>query len=724
MARDSKYDALFEPVRIGPHSAKNRFYAVPHCNDAGSDRPGAQAAFRGMKAEGGWAVVNTEYCSISPENDDGPFLSARLWDDGDIINLRAMCDAVHAHGALAGVELWAGGSFASGGEGNAVPRGPSGGFPSGYSSIYAHEMDEADIADVIGDYVAAANRARDAGFDHIELECSDSDLPTQFFMPTHNHRTDGYGGSFENRARFWLELLEALKTAIGGECSLGLRYSADNLRGPGGVELPENLRFAEVVDRHGLCDLWDVKVSDAEAWGDDSGPSRFYKSHWLGWAAKAVKGVVRAPVVQVGRLTSPDDMLAAIRNGEADLIGAARPSIADPFLPRKIEEGRFDDIRECIGCNICVASFHQQRPLLCTQNATVLEEYRRGWHPEKFAPAAEPCSVLVVGAGPAGLECARVLGEQNYDVHLCEAKAEPGGTIRDVMRYPGLAEWGRIVSWRVTQIAKLSSVELHTGVGEMSADDVLGYGADKVIIATGARWRSDGLSAINRAPLPGVVADDLRVLTPEQVMAGAQTGERICVLDADGYFTGIGMAEHLAAAGKRVTLITPDARAAEFCDYTLEGDNVQRRIREVGITLRANHWVERIETGNALTLYAYHVYDEAAVPTLPPVVGENPRRSLGESEPLECDSLVLVTARQPNDALYRELKARSQDWAAHQVRAVYAVGDCYAPGIPQGAVWQGHRLAREFESVDPMKPLPYIRERRIWGDDTMPTLNR
>ena len=723
MARDPKYDPLFEPVRIGPHTAKNRFYAVPHCNNAGSDRPGAQAAFRGMKAEGGWAVINTEYCSINPENDDGPFWSARLWDDGDVLNLRATCDAVHAHGALVDVELWAGGNFASGLDGSAVPRGPSGGFPSGYSSVYAHEMDEADIADVIGDYVAAAKRARDAGFDHIELECSDTDLLAQFFMAAHNHRTDRYGGSFENRCRFWLELLEALKAGIGEDCSLGLRYSADNLRGSDGAELPETLRFAELVDTRGLCDLWDVKVSDGEAWGDDSGPSRFYKPHWLDWAAKAVKGVVRAPVVQVGRLTSPDDMLAAIRNGEADFIGAARPSIADPFLPGKIDEGRLDDIRECIGCNICVASFNQSRPLLCTQNATALEEYRRGWHPEEFAPASDPCSVLVVGAGPAGLECARVLGERGYNVHLREAQGETGGNIRDVMRYPGLAKWGRIVIYRETQLAKLETVEVHTGVAEMTVDDVIGYGADKVVVATGARWRNDGLAAVNRAPLPGMVPGDPRILTPEQVMAGAETGERVAALDADGYYTGIGMAELMADAGKRVSLITPDARAASFCDYTLEGDNIHRRIRELGIALLANRWVERIELGNAVMLFASHVYDEAATPTLPPVPGENPRRALAESEPLECDSLILVTARQPNDALYRALNARRADWAAHGVRAVYAVSDCYAPGIPQAAVWQAHRLAREFESPDPMKPLPFIHERRIWGGtDPMPTL--
>src|SRR3990172_9006315 len=176
-------------------------------------------------------------------------------------------------------------------------------------------------------------------------------------------------------------------------------------------------------------------------------------------------------------------MAAHITGGRLDIIGAARPSISDPFLPNKIDEGRVEDVRECIGCNVCISRWETGAPpMMCTQNAAANEEYRRGWHPEKFKKANSEDSVLVVGAGPAGMECARVLGERGYDVHLREATNEIGGCIKDIMRYPGLSEWGRVITYRPIQFGKLKTVEVHTGVGEMSAGDVLQYGADKVVI--------------------------------------------------------------------------------------------------------------------------------------------------------------------------------------------------------------------------------------------------
>ena len=172
-----------------------------------------------------------------------------------------------------------------------------------------------------------------------------------------------------------------------------------------------------------------LKIGDYAEWGEDAGASRFRKSGWMTPFIKQGKSILGPgiPVVGNGRLTSPDDMVALIRAGVLDIIGAARPSIADPFLPTKISEGRLEDIRECIGCNICVSKFQQGGQIMCTQNVTIGEEYRRGWHPEKFTQTTKPCRVLVVGGGPAGMECARVLGERGYIVHLREAEKELGG---------------------------------------------------------------------------------------------------------------------------------------------------------------------------------------------------------------------------------------------------------------------------------------------------------
>ncbi len=290
---------------------------------------------------------------------------------------------------------------------------------------------------------------------------------------------------------FWVEALERLKRVAGDDCAVATRISIDDLAGPWGLELhDEGLAFVEYVTKLGLVDMWDVIIggSGEDMWGEDSGPSRFYKSnHQAPWNSE-VKRIANVPVVGVGRFTEPDEMVRVIRSGQLDIIGCARPSIADPWLPRKIDEGRADDIRECIGCNACVSRYNLNNMIVCTQNATAMEEYRRGWHPEKFTPTPTPEMVLVVGAGPSGLECARVLGERGYEVHLVEADAQLGGHLRNVVRIPDLAEWRRVIDYREGQLAKMPNVTVMRGAGVVTADDILDYGAARVVLATGARW--------------------------------------------------------------------------------------------------------------------------------------------------------------------------------------------------------------------------------------------
>ncbi|HLB07409.1 MAG TPA: FAD-dependent oxidoreductase, partial [Alphaproteobacteria bacterium] len=505
MPRDPKYDPLFEPIRIGPKTMKNRFYQTPQCNGAGSDYPGAQAAHRAMKAEGGWGALCTEACTIHPESDYAPYVLARLWDEGDVINLRHMCDSLHKHGALSGVELTYAGPHAPNWSSRAVPRG-AGPYPSDAEQlVYAVEAEEEDIEDLLRIHVEAAKRAEQAGFDIVYFYASHSFLSLQFLIDFYNKRTDRYGGSFENRLRYSLGILEATKKAVGASCALALRFSIDMLQGPGFVEAQDlGIKVMERIEREGLVDLWDLNLGTYGEWGEDLATSRFQKSnHHLGYV-RHVKKAIKTPVLSVGHLTSPDEMVDILNKGYYDIIGATRASIADPFLPRKIDEGRLDDIRECIACNMCVARWEMKLPnIVCTQNATTMEEYRRGWHPEKFTKTKTPCSVLVVGGGPAGMECAHVLGMRGYDVHLREAESELGGHMRDVQRFPGLSEWGRVIGYRQIQLGKLKNVEVHTGTGALDAPGVLKYGADKIVLATGFHWATDGFSGVTMGPLEG-----------------------------------------------------------------------------------------------------------------------------------------------------------------------------------------------------------------------------
>lgn len=704
MARNPKHDVLFEPIEIGPKTMKNRFYQIPHCNGFGSERPLSQAYFRAMKAEGGYAACCTEYCSISPESDDTHRVSARIWDDGDIRNLSIMCDMLHEHDALAACELWYGGPHAPCMESRCVPRGPSQ-IPSDFEYLtYAIEADKDDIRYLQQLYVDAAKRARTAGFDIVYVYGSHSYLPQQFLTPYYNKRTDEYGGSFENRARFWRETIEKVKDAVGDDCAICVRMSTDMFIGEPGTQLERDcLPFVELVDD--MVDVWDINVSGIAEWGEDATPSRFYpQGRQLPWQA-AVKSVSKKPVLGVGRWTNPDMMADAINSGQLDIIATCRPSISDPFLPQKIDEGRLDDIRECIGCNICISRWEiGGPPLICTQNATAGEEYRRGWHPERFEPAANAENdVLVVGAGPAGMECAMVLGKRGMRrVHLVEAQDDMGGIMRWIPELPGLGEWARVVNYRKIQIDKLKNVEFIPDT-KLDAQGVKEYGAEIVIVATGGYWATDGLNGASREPIAGADASLPHVLTPEQIMVeGKQApGERVIIVDNDGYFMGVSLAEKLASEGKKVTIMTPMGHIAPYMHFTLEAPNMHRKLHKLGVEIVTYHLPTKIEAGGVT---ATHVYDVDA-----------------HEHTWEADATVLVTQRRSNEALFRELKdsVGLEALKAEGVEALYRIGDCEAPRLVADAIFSGHRLAREIDTDDPAVPLPFKRERRVPGEEEL-----
>ncbi len=720
MARDPKYDVLFEPIQIGPKTLRNRFYQVPHCIGAGSDKPGFQAAHRSLKAEGGWAGINTEYCSIHPESDDTHRLSARIWDEGDVRNLKAMTDEVHKHGALAGVEMWYGGAHAPCMESRATPRGPSQ-YASEFETLtYCKEMDLDDIAMVQQYYVEAALRSRDAGFDIVYVYGAHSYLPLQFLSPYYNKRTDKYGGPLANRARFWLETLEKVRKAVGSECAIATRFAVDTLYGPGHVEVErDGMAFVEMADS--LVDLWDVDVGDIAEWGEDAGPSRFtQQGHQVPWT-RFIKQVSKKPVLGVGRFTDPEKMTEIVTKGYADIIGAARPSISDPFLPKKIEEGRIDDIRVCIGCNVCISRWEiGGPPMICTQNATAGEEYRRGWHPEVFPKQGSKDAVLVVGAGPSGSECARVLLERGYTVHLYDQAEKIGGHLNSIVTLPGLGEWGYHRDYRETQITKLlkksKQSQLMLGQKPITADAILEYGAEKVVIATGSSWNADGTNCLSHDPLPGADASRADQLTPEQVLAGKKPiGKRVVILNADPYFMAPSLAEKLATAGHEVTVVS-GVHLANYMHFTLEYPNMMRRLHELHVTEIGDSFCSKIEPGR---LEIYNIWGEGSRRTYrgPGVMPRDPNKT---QRWLEFDSLVLVTGRHSDDTLHRQLKARQGEWDKNGVKSVYLIGDAEAPRLIADATFTGHRLAREIEEANAQFPKAYKRETAVWGTAYQP----
>ena len=474
--RDPRYDILFEPVQIGPVRAKNRFFQVPHCNGMGYARPRSHAAMRGIKAEGGWAVVSTEEVEIHASSDLAPYVEGRLWDDSDIPFLELMTEAVHRYGALAAIELVHAGMNAP----NLYSREPSLApspiaNPANYCPAQARGMTTADIGAFRRWHRNAAVRARRAGFDIIYVYAGHGlSLPMHFLQRRHNHRADEYGGTLVNRMRLLRELIEDTKDAVGADCAVAVRFAVDELRGADGLQAQAEGRevIAALAE---LPDLWDVNVSD---WANDSKTSRFAQEGYQEEFVRFVKTATSKPVVGVGRFTSPDTMVSQIRRGVLDFIGAARPSIADPFLPNKIAGGDIEDIRECIGCNECVTGDHTMTPIRCTQNPTMGEEWRRGWHPEKVPPRTGSDTFLIVGAGPAGLECARLLGRRGYAVHLVEGRANSwAGASAAKRACRALQAWARVRDYRLGQLNKMAEVVILRG-SVVSAEDVIGIRRD------------------------------------------------------------------------------------------------------------------------------------------------------------------------------------------------------------------------------------------------------
>ena len=685
MARHPSHDILFEPVKIGPVTARNRFYQVPHCNGMGYRDPSALAEMRGIKAEGGWAVVCTEQVEMHYSSDITPFIELRLWDDRDIPSLAKMADKIHVHGSLAGIELAYNGMNGSNLYSREVPMGPAS-LPVAtftYDPVQTRRMDKTDIVNIRKWHLQAVHRAKRAGFDLIYVYAAHAlGFLHHFLSRRYNDRTDEYGGSLENRIRLLREITEDSKEAVGDTCAIPVRISVDELIGEGG------LYKEEVEDMIGLMadlpDLWDVTLA---GWENDSQTSRFAEEGVQEPFISNIRRLTSKPVVGVGRYTSVDRMASLVRKGVLDLIGAARPSIADPFLPNKLSEGRLDDIRECIGCNICVSGDFTQSPLRCTQNPTMGEEWRKGWHPERIKAKASDKSILIIGAGPAGLEAAHALGKRGYDVALAEATTELGGRVAQEAKLPGLAAWIRVRDYRDMQLRQLPNVQIYFD-SRLTAGNALEFGFPRILLATGATWRRDGVGHHHTRPI--AIAEGMEVLSPSDIMQGRlPAGKRVLVWDDDHYYMGGVMAELLAERGYDTIYATPASEASTWTRNTMEQHFIQRRMLEKGVSIKSFKVISHISRDHVTLSCAF----------------------TGREERVEVDAVILITARLPNDSLRLALEARSEEFADSGIESVTTIGDALAPATIAHAVYAGHRYAEELDAPPlPDGTLPFRRE--------------
>ncbi len=684
--RDPRYDILFEPIQIGPVTAKNRFYQVPHCNGLAHVFPKGEAALRGMKAEGGWAVVSNQETDIHPHSDASPFVEGRMWDKGDMKRLALSVDAIHQHDALAAIEIGFYGHSAHNGYSRLPAMAVSDMIIDSIDPQQSYAMGKKDIANVRRWYRNAALRTKELGYDIVYVYAGhDLAIPFHFLSPKYNRRTDEYGGSLENRVRFLRELLEDTKEAVGDTCGIALRFSVDEVLGEDGlVSDTEGREVVEMLAEY--PDLWDVNIA---AWLNDSQTSRFAEEGYQEKYTAFVKQVTSKPVVGVGRFTSPDAMVSQIKRGVLDIIGAARPSIADPFLPKKIEQGRVDDIRECIGCNICVASDNTMIPIRCTQNPTMGEEYRRSWHPETMNKQSSKDSILIVGAGPCGLEAALSLGRRGYNVTVADASDAAGGRVVRESKLPGLSAWKRVVDYRLGQIEKLDNVQVFQQ-SELDKQQVLEFAGElntqHVVIATGSKWVYDGVGRSHYKSIPE--DNSVEILTPDDVMAGCDLSGNVLVYDDDHYYMGSVVAEAARATGAKVTLVTPESTVSSWTRFTLEQSFIEKQLYDSGIEIIEKHLISHIKSGEVIV---EHI-------------------ASGKSRTLPIDQIIMVTARRAKDQLFFELESDQKGQDDAGIKSLTRIGDCLSPATIAAAVYEGHRFAREFDENVDIDHVPFKRE--------------
>ncbi|CDX50642.1 NADH:flavin oxidoreductase/NADH oxidase (fragment) [Mesorhizobium plurifarium] len=294
-------------------------------------------------------------------------------------------------------------------------------------------------------------------------------------------------------------------------------------------------------------------------------------------------------------------------------------------------------------------------------------------------------SVLIVGAGPAGLEAARALGLRGYQVAIAEAGTELGGRVARECLLPGLSAWGRVRDYRQYQLGQMPNVDIYFE-SRLSADDILSFGFQNVAIATGSAWRRDGVARAHVVPMPIDAA--MPVYTPDDLMDGKVPSGNVVLFDDDHYYMGGVLAELMARQGAKVTLVTPSAYVSDWTRNTLEQGVIHRRLAELGVDIVLNRTVTSVTSGGVATACVY----------------------TGARSDMAADAVVLVTSRNQDDAVWRELKARENEWGGNGIRSIKVIGDAEAPGPIAWATYAGHRFARELDEADIGDALPFRRE--------------
>jgi 2,4-dienoyl-CoA reductase-like NADH-dependent reductase (Old Yellow Enzyme family) len=660
---------LFQPLRVGPVELRNRLIFGAHFTMFTEPNPvWGEPGFYGRRygryladrAEGGVAVVIAGETAVAPNTAYKMPNNANGWDPACVPHYQSLTSQVHEHGALAFIQLTHSGAMMLGNWSKQVAVGPS---PSPDYFETPREMDRRDIAEAVDYHVRCAENAVGGGFDGIEIQSAHGYLLHQFLSPKFNHRTDEYGGRLEHRMRFGVEVVRAVRDAVGDRVAVGIRLAGDDEQHHGmpGLTADDCAEIAARYDDLGIVDFLNVSVGI----GGIGMVRTNYAPHGFGvYAAHKVRDRVRdTPVFTVHRILTPDEAEGIIERGEADGITLVRALIADAEWVNKAREGRDDEIRRCTGINqSCYGNLLQSMPMNCVQNPAVGREDDLGLG--TLAPASRTKRVVVVGGGPGGLEAAHVAAARGHDVTLLERRDDLGGAVCLAAELPGREEIWEIARWRIGECER-RGVDVRTGV-DADVETVLGLAPDAVVVATGGRATKLGRSAYHPIPVPGSeqewVLDHVDALRRVLDDDGA-LGRSVVLLDAVGHCEAIGLGELLASRGVAATCVTTLP-----VPLALDGETqaaILPRAVQAGMVWRPS---------TAMVAIGDHEV------TLLDVLSQQAETLTG------VDTVVIRTTGLPEDALYRELDG--------QVPEVSLVGDARAVRPVDRAVYDGHVAAR------------------------------
>ena len=651
----SEYRYLFSPIKIGSVVVPNRINFAAHLTNLSehhriSDR---HIFYYRERAKGGCGLITTEELTVHPSD----LAYEKLVDafvPEVVPGFQKLTRAIHEYDTRIFAQLNHNGMQADG----KISRLPVWGPSPGKDPLFREtckEMEIEDIQECIEYFARSAVHVVEGGFDGIELQLGHSSLIRQFLSPASNYREDEYGGSFENRLRFCLEVIEGVRKAVGKAFTLGLRLNADEMHPKGGLTLEDAKSIAVALEATGQIDFLDLSLGTFYNLYLVEGSMHTPLAYTIPLSA-GIRSVVKLPVYCSNRINDPHLAEKILEDGQGDMINMVRALIADPELPNKAREGREDDIRQCIACNQgCIGRMGLGYTIGCMQTPASGNEKELGVG--TLTPCDIPKKVVIVGAGPAGLEAARVAALRKHKVILFEKEKEVGGQNILAGKVAGRQEIQGVTRWLLGQVNKLD-IDLRTGV-EVDEATILRENPDAVVIATGSKPKEK--------PFPGEYGFP-DVVNTQQVLKGeVETGQKVLFIDLDGHHQGTGTAEFLADRGKKVHVLVPALFQGSQLGPLQDLFLARQRLAKKGVTCTPDIAVLEIQgtVAKGLNVYSNEMIDFEGY-----------------------DTIVLAAGNVSDDALYFALKGK--------VKELYRIGDCVAPRKTDMAIVEGHRVGRKL----------------------------